>query len=55
MEKFIAEYGDRRDDESKVSEITRQLFKETGFSFEDNHCGNWGIKNGKLIPIDFGQ
>jgi hypothetical protein len=32
--------------------IYRKL-ESVGFDFDDDHLGNWGIKNGSPIPIDF--
>jgi len=36
-------------------DIASALKDLTGFSFVDNHTGNVGIKNDKLVCIDFGE
>lgn len=38
---------------SKKIEELRDSIEKTGFNFSDLHGGNLGIKNGKLIVIDF--
>lgn len=35
-----------------LAPIIAKLYK-IGFIFDDTHMYNWGIKNGKYIPIDF--
>lgn len=39
---------------SLVEKWVEQIQEETGFCFRDDHCYNWGRKDGKWIPIDFG-
>lgn len=41
--------------QKEVDEVTRELREVTGWRFIDNHGYNWGYKNNKLIPIDFGD
>lgn len=36
-----------------LSELVNELKEKTGFHFRDNHFGNVGVKNGKLVCIDF--
>jgi len=36
-------------------ECKKELNDHTGIWFEDDHAWNWGIKNGKMICIDFGE
>ncbi len=36
-----------------VKHLVYRLFKNTNFSFYDYHSGNLGVKNGRLICIDF--
>ena len=31
----------------------KEIYDETGLIWIDHHDGNWGIKAGKIIPIDF--
>ena len=38
---------------SSLFELIDELKNKTGFHFRDNHFGNVGIKNGKLVCIDF--
>lgn len=54
-ERFYEEYG-RYDDqgENRIKEIIREMEETTGITMVDMHAGNWGWKNGQLIPIDFG-
>ena len=37
-----------------IKELVENL-KKCGFIFEDNHLGNIGVKNGKIICIDFDE
>jgi hypothetical protein len=39
---------------SELNRIKRFLYQKTGWEFRDDHAFNWGMKDGKLIPIDFG-
>jgi hypothetical protein len=40
--------------QEKIDEIVDEIESLCGFEFSDCHGYNWGIKNKKLIPIDFG-
>jgi hypothetical protein len=41
--------------EKKINHIVNEIEKLCGFEFSDCHAFNWGIKNKKLMPIDFGE
>lgn len=41
--------------QGKIDLIVDTIEELCGFEFSDCHAHNWGIKNRKLIPIDFGQ
>lgn len=40
--------------EREASKVKDILLKKLKWNFLDDHMFNWGIKNNKLIPIDFG-
>lgn len=44
-----------RENRCEIDNATEELFDATGWDFVDNHGYNWGYKNNKLIPIDFGD
>jgi len=46
--KFTDEY------QGEIDEVCLILYETLNFPFVDNHVFNWGIKRGKLIPVDFG-
>lgn len=39
----------------KINDIVDKIEELCGWEFCDSHAYNWGIKNKKLIPIDFGE
>lgn len=49
---FIDDIQDKWAD--KRDELTSALY-DIGIQFEDNHLKNVGLKNGKLVCIDFGE
>jgi hypothetical protein len=38
----------------ELKQTKKEIEKLTGWNFVDDHAFNWGILNGKIIPIDFG-
>jgi hypothetical protein len=55
-ENFQQEWGDRDDPGSKLYSYIKEMWEEAGEELDDLHPGNWGYsKDGKLIPIDFGN
>ena len=54
-EEFYEKYGGYDDQEdNEIKEIIQEMEETTGIAMTDMHAGNWGWKNGQLIPIDFG-
>lgn len=47
--KFIDENYD------EIREVHQKLHQKLRWSFMDDHLFNWGYKNGKLMPLDFGR
>jgi len=41
-------------EENGLVEIIKNIYDLTGWNFYDDHVFNWGKKDGKWIPIDFG-
>lgn len=54
-ENFIDAWGDYEDEDSRLYSYIQEMWEETGEELWDLHPGNWGYKDGKLIPIDFGN
>ena len=40
---------------AELDEVVERLWNEADFDFYDDHGFNWGIKDGKYIPVDFGM
>jgi hypothetical protein len=38
-----------------IEPIIEFIKEKTGWYFDDHHGFNWGRKNGKLMPLDFGR
>lgn len=54
---LLDQYGtwdDYQDRDMPIQTRMRELEEITGVEMYDMHLANWGIKNGELIPIDFG-
>lgn len=54
-EKFEREYGDEFTEGTKVYDDLREAYDMVGMELSDMHSANIGWKNGKIIPIDFGN
>jgi hypothetical protein len=39
----------------KLDPIVEKIREETGWNFQDRHGYNWGYKDDKLMPLDFGK
>lgn len=52
---FERDYGDEYTEGSEVHTALRNAFDATGIELGDMHGGNLGWKDGKIIPIDFGN
>jgi hypothetical protein len=49
------EYDEAEEEYEDILEEMREELDEIGIGFRDNHCGNVGWKDGRLICIDFGE